>query len=539
MSTDNNSMSLRDVALRESAQVPGGTMTPTDQLEYVRLLLEGGIDAIEIGFPASSDEQFNQCSRVVEYVKKWNGIKKPILSGLARAVKTDIDTVKKVGCDCCHVYIPLSDSLLLAQFNATKYGKTEEDKRKWVIDQAVKMVSYAKSLGFKYIEFSPEDAARASEDFLCEIIRKTIAVGANIINIPDTTGLRIGSEFGDLIKRLFEKIPNINDTLISVHCHNDSDHSTHNALQAILAGARCVEGTFFGLGERSGMTKFESVIMNIETRRDIFENIKINFNPDYCVEIVYFIAHALGMEVPRHWVVTGTGNADNSAGTHQSIESRVTENSLSPYYSWDPSRFGHIGGVKIAITQSSGKDGLKGKLLDLGYRITNKEISLIHEKAKRLSGFRVGEKIDDRELVAIVQEVISEVPCPIKIERCQIIGGKGTIPSASVKIAGNNLVVSETGNGPYNAAMSAVTKAASILYPVLNNFKITLNHWSVLPIGEGSDTLADTFVRIKVEDDKGAKTFSGKSVDPDTGQATAQAFANCLSWLLYSLSEQK
>lgn len=529
---------FRDVVLRESGQVSGGAMTPVDQLEYVRLLLEGGIDAIEIGFPASSDEQFEQCVRVVEFVKNRKDAKKPALSGLARGIKTDIDAVKEVGCDCCHIYMPSSDLLLLAQFNAEKYGATEEEKRRWVIDQAVKMVSYAKSLGFEHIEFSPEDAARTSEDFLCEIIEKTITAGANIINIPDTTGLRIGSEFGDLIKQLFERIPNINNALISVHCHNDSDHSTHNALQAILAGARWVEGTFFGLGERSGMTKFESVIMNIETRRDIFENIEVNFNPKYCVEIINFIAHALGMEVPRHWVVVGEQNGVCSSGTHQAIEAR-TNNSQSPYYSWDPSKFGHTEGVRTVITQSSGKDGLKRKLADLGYKISDEKISLIYEKAKKLSESRKGKEVDDRELVAIVQEIVSEIPCPIEIEQCQIIGGKGTIPSASVKIADNNIIASATGNGPYNAAMIAVIEAASILYPVLNNFKITLDHWSVLPIGKGSDTLADTFVRIKVEGGGNTRTFSGKSVDSDTGQATAQAFANCLSWLLHSLSEQK
>jgi len=532
---------FRDVTLREGAQVQDGAMSPRDQITYVDLLIKGGIDYIEIGFPRSDPDQLAQCKRIVQHVKLLDRPKKPLLSGLARGVKSDIDVVKEAGCDVCHIFIPASDELALAQFNAGKYGDSEEEKREWIIKQAQKMVKYAKRLGFKEIEYSPEDAARTSRKYLTRIVEAVIDAGATVVNIPDTTGLRIMNEFGDLIDNLFNKVSNIDKAEISVHCHNDSDHSTSNALQAILAGVSQVEGTFYGLGERSGMTKFESIIMNVLTRRDIFENIEIGFNPALCCEIVGFLGVALGMSVPRHWVVVGSQNSICSSGTHQAIEARAAQQGKgSAYYSWYPRLYGHHG-VENVVYQSSGSEGLGDKLRQLGYSISGEHLDSVLKKAKKLSNSRVGGTIGDRELTALVQDEIAEIPFPIIIEQCQAIGGKGTIPTANVKarVNGDEVITTATGNGTFNAVMNVVKEAVIHFYPEVKDLDIKLDDWRPVPVTSGSEALADTYARILVQIDGEERKFSGRAVDIDTIQASAQAFANCFSWLIAYLQERK
>ncbi|MFA6393850.1 MAG: alpha-isopropylmalate synthase regulatory domain-containing protein [Patescibacteria group bacterium] len=527
---------LNDVCLRESAQVSGGAMSPGDQLTYVRYLLEGGIDRIEIGFPGSSKVQLENCGRIVDFVNNNAKGKRPLLGGLARAKKEDIDAIKEAGCDLCHIYIPASPDFVKAMFAADKYGDTVEGKQNWTIDQAGAMVAYAKSLGFKSIEYSPEDAARTSREFLYRMVGAVISAGADVVNIPDTTGLRVGNEFGDLIALIEENVPNRKNALISIHCHNDSDHGTHNALQAVLNGADIIEGTFFGLGERSGMTKLEAIIMNMHTRQDMFGDFKIDFKPELCVKIVSFIANALGMNVPRHWVVVGAQNSICSSGTHQAIEARAREQGMeSAYYSWHPETYGHAK-VTTVINQSSGREGLRIRLEELGYALGKEELQKIYSESVKISEAMAGKPLSDRELAAIVHETIDIIPFPIKVKRCQAIGGEGSLPTATVvvEIDGKESISASVGVGPYDAIMHSVIRAAEEFYPELKKVKISLNDWRPVAVSSGSDALADVYGRIRINNDEN-HTFSGRAVHIDTNQASAQAFANCLSWYLASL----
>lgn len=529
---------LNDVTLREAAQVDGGAMSLDDQLKYVQLIIGGGINIIEIGYPGSSEDQLEQCKRIVEFVGGLKLKSRPLLSGLAMALEKSVRAVKKAKCDMCHIYLPTSDELMLAQFDADKYGgDTPAGKREWAINQSVKMVELAISLGFKQIEYSPEDAARTDRKYLFNIVEAVIKAGAGRINIPDTTGLRMGNEFGDLITDLRESVYGAKNVVISVHCHNDSDHSTHNALQAVLAGARQIEGTFYGLGERSGMTKFEAIIMNINTRRDIFHDIKVNFDKSLCVKIVNFVSNALGMPVPRHWVVTGVQNNLCSSGSHQAIEARAKkQGKTSAYYSWIPSLYGHGEEVNIIIAQSSGKEGLKKKLETIGYQtIKPADLEKICEEVKKISVAKSGAAISERELTAVVENIIAEIPYPIIVKHCQVIGGLGTIPTATVIIEaeGKTETVAEIGNGTFDAIMKAVRSAVAKIYPALGAEIVVLDDWKPIPITRGAEALADVYARIRIKD----SVFSGRAVDLDTSQASAQAFANCLSWYLASVDK--
>lgn len=527
---------LNDVTLRESAQVAGGAMSPSDQIRYVEYLVNNGIDIVEIGFPVSSKSDFAKCQRIVRMVKAMSVKKKPILSGLARAMKKDILSVKKSGCDMVHVYIPVSNKLMLAQFDEEKYGNTVEGKQAWMVEQVVEMVSYAVSLGFEHVQFSPEDSARTGRDFLCRIVEAAISAGATSVNIPDTTGLCVLGEFGDLIKHLFDNVPNINQARIACHCHNDSDHGTANALQGIVNGVGEVHGTFYGLGERSGMTKFESVIMNVGTRRDVFADIEIQFNPHMVVEIVNFVANSLGMPMPRHWVVTGEQNSICSSGSHQSTEGRAKKKGMaSPYYSWNPTLYGHDQ-VETVLTQFSGRAGLAEKLVELGFSVSNDHLKIISNEVNRISASKKGDSLTDREIAAIVGEVIKKIPYEMKVSEVTSVGGHGVIPIAAVRVISQGKQVQKVciGNGPISALFDAIVEAAADIYPVLIGVKVTLEDWRPVPVTVGNEALGDVYVRIKVVHLKtGAESFyTSRSVNVDTNQASAQAFANSLSWVV-------
>lgn len=529
---------LNDVALRESAQVAGGAMSPDDQNRYVELLVNNGIDIIEIGFPASSAGEFVKCQRIVQLVSGMDNVNKPVLSGLARAIKADVLAVKRSGCEMVHIYIPVSDDLMLAQFDEVKYGDTQIGKQTWMIDTAVEMVHYAKSLGFEYIQFSPEDSARSGRSFLCRIVEAVIAAGATSVNIPDTTGLCILGEFGDLIKCIFENVSNIAKARIACHCHNDSDHGTANALQGIVNGVSEVHGTFYGLGERSGMTKFESLIMNVKTRRDIFTDVEIGFESQAVVELVTFVANSLGMPMPRHWVVTGEQNCICSSGSHQSIEDRAKKKGMpSPYYSWKPELYGH-GKVQTVLTQFSGRVGLAAKLKELGFSVDSKYLKRISTEVNRISKNKKGDTLEDREIAAIVSEVVREIPHKITFSKITMVGGEGTIPIAAVRATSEGGCAEDiaTGNGPITALFNAVLKAVVNLYPVLGFVKIEMVDWRPIVVTTGNDSLGDVYVRIKVtRSDKKVSHYSSHSVADDTSKATAQAFADSLSWAIADL----
>ncbi len=534
---------LRDVALREAAQVEGAQMSPRDQNRYIQYLIEGGIDQIEVGYPSSTPEQLIRCKEIVKFVNNFcvqnKQYKCPLLSGLAIAKESSIKAVKEAGLDICHIYIPASEELLQAQFGDEKYGNTPEEKCNWVMNQANIMVILAKSLGFKKVEYSSEDARRAGRKFLCATIKTVIEAGVDYINIPDTTGLSNGAEFSDLIKYVNGNVSNINQVEISVHCHNDSDHSTTNALQAILAGATQIEGTFYGLGERSGMTKFEAVIMNIETRADLYGEYKIAFKKQDCYRIVNFIANALGMPVPRHWVVVGVQNGICSSGTHQAIEKRASEaGKKSPYYSWDPSQYGHAQGVKTVINKSSGRDGVMKKIGELGIEVGSEDRDDVYDAVMRLSESNGGVEVDERELVAVVDDVVSKTPFPIKVSACQVVGGEGTIPTATVVllIDGESFSDSAISDGPYDAVMKAIERTARKKFPQLGNVKITLDDWNIGSVTEGSNASADVYSRIRVVGKEDA-VFVGRAVNRDTTQAIVQSFANCIGWYLNSIKE--
>lgn len=533
---------LNDVLLRESGQVEAGGMTLANQYHYIEMMIKGGIDIIEVGYPASLGNELQRCRDIVSFVGSMKVKKRPILSGLARSLDADILAVKDTGFEMVHVYIQASDQLISTQFYDERHGVTLKEKRNWVLRQAVEAVGYAKSLGFKHIQFSPEDAARADREFLCQLVESVIDSGATSVNIPDTTGICVMNEFGDLIRHLVATVPNIGRARLACHCHNDTDNATANALEGALAGVDEVQGTFYGLGERSGMTKFESFIMNIQTRQDVFGSINIEFDSTLSCSLVNFLGAALNITVPRHWVVVGEQNSVCSSGTHQAIEAKAKEMKLpSPYYGWLPALYGH-GPIRTRITSSSGRAGLAAELKRIGFVLTKEQLDLIFNKVKEISSERNSNSLQERELVAIVNDLLGQdIPCLMIVEKCTIISGKGNNPSAIVVISfgGKVAEANGVGNGPIDASFVAVTTAAKQLFSALEEYEFFLDGWNPIPVTKGEKSLGDVYARIRVTNKvtKKEKIHCGHAVDADTNQAFVQAFANALSWLASSLEK--
>jgi hypothetical protein len=287
------------------------------------------------------------------------------------------------------------------------------------------------------------------------------------------------------------------------------------------------------------MTKFETVLMNVTTRQDVFQDIEIRFQRSKCMEIVNFVGTALGMPVPRHWPVVGWQNGICSSGTHQAIEVKAKEQGkTSAYYAWNPVLYGHEE-VETVITKSSGKAGLYERLTGLGYRVNSRQLTEIYNRANQVSAAKSGASLKNRELVAIVQDIVIEIPNKIEVKRCQAIGGKGSMPMAGVYIQseGKKANAPSFGNGPIDAIMKAVVEAAKKIHPILNNVNIILEEWRPIPITVGTEAMGDVYVAIQVVDGKGG-LFTGRAVDVDTNQASAQAFANCLScYITYRLKK--
>lgn len=536
---------FRDVALREADQVEGGQMSPRDRSEYVKYILESGIDYIEVGVPGGSPDKFTQCQAIVDVVDKYceahQGITRPILSGLAIAREDQIKAVKKAGLDMVHIYIPSDDDLLFSQFDDSKYGLTGENKKGWVIEQAVKMVKFAKDIGIKHIQYSPEGASTSNREYLWQVCNAVVPLGIRVLNIADTLGLLIGTEANDLVREAYEKVNGLEDIELSVHLHNDTDHSTANALQSILAGADCIEGTYYGLGERGGMTKFEAVLMNLHTRPDVFEGYCWKLKREFCVRNVRFISIATNNPMPRHWVVTGLQNSLCSSGSHQAIERKAEENGkVSPYYSWEPEKYGH-GQVSIIINESSGRTAITKKLIELGIEIENDEqVNEIYNEAMQVSGAKGGKELAENELVAIAQNVLKEIPNSIKVVVDSVISGDNVRPCAVIKCQHNDQVYESVGfgNGCVNAVVAAVENALAGNFEALKDVKIVFDDWRSYAIAPSAESLGDAYIRITIEEPDGEKkVFVGRETGKCITKASAQAYANCISWYLTSLQK--
>jgi 2-isopropylmalate synthase len=495
-----------DTTLRDGEQSPGATMNMKEKIEVAKQLARLGVDVIEAGFPISSPGDFEAVKHIAQNVKG------PSIAGLARANKKDIDAaweaVKYSDKPRIHTFIATSDIHL-----EYKLRKSREE----VLKITEEMVSYAKSL-CNDVEFSAEDAGRTDPDYLCQVVEVAIRAGATTVNIPDTVGYTVPDEFGALIKYLKDKVPNINDAIISVHCHNDLGMATANTIAALQNGARQVECTVNGLGERAGNCSLEEIAMILKTRKD-----KLNLYSTVDTTEIYkasrLVSNLTGMLIQPNKAIVGANAFAHESGIHQDgfLKYRTTYEIMNPQ---------DIGLVQsqLPLGPRSGRHALKSRLEELGYELNEEDLQKAFERFKVLADKK--KTITNRDLEYIVADEIRfrSADAEYTLEQVQVSCGNQAIPTATVKLKnaeGEILQDAAIGAGPIDAIYQAVNRIIDVPNDLIE--------FSVQAITEGIDAMGEVTIRVKAED---GSIYTGNAANVDIIVASTMAYVHALNKLL-------
>jgi 2-isopropylmalate synthase len=492
-----------DTTLRDGEQAAGGTMNIREKLEIARQLGKLGVDVIEAGFPISSPGDFDAVRLVAKEVRT------PVICALARAHPDDIDraweAVKGAERPRLHVFLSASDIHLLYQLK-----KSREE----ILEMSRSMVARAK----KYtddIEFSPMDASRTEAEYLYQILEAVIGAGATTVNIPDTVGYAIPGEFGSLIEGIFKNVPNINRAVVSVHCHNDLGLAVANSLEAVKRGARQVECTINGIGERAGNASLEEIVMAIKTRKDFF-NLTTDIDTTQIYKTSRLVSELTGFLVQPNKAIVGANAFSHEAGIHQDgvIKMPIT------YEIMDPRTVG-IPASSLVLGKLSGRHAFKERLAELGYSLSEEDFNRAFNAFKQLADKK--KEITDKDIESLIAEELRTVSEVYHLDRVQVSCGDRGIPTASVRLIapdGQVLADAALGTGP----VDAVCKAIGRLVGVPN----VLTEFTVKSVTEGIDAIGEVLIRIESE----GVTYTGRGADTDIIVASAKAYVNALNRLL-------
>lgn len=494
-----------DTTLRDGEQAAGAAMTVEEKLEIARQLERLGVDVIEAGFAASSPGDFEAVRLIAREVRE------PIIASLARAHPVDVDraweAVKEAARPRIHVFLSSSDIHIMHQLR-----KNREE----VMEMAVAMVARAR----KYcddVEFSPMDATRTNPEYLYQLLEAVIDAGATTVNIPDTVGYAIPSEFAELIRNIQRNVPNIHKAVLSVHCHNDLGLAVSNSLAAVLAGARQVEGCINGIGERAGNAALEEVVMALHTRKDLF-HLTTNIDTTQIYPTSRLVSRITGFPVQPNKAITGENAFRHASGIHQDgiIKERTT------YEIMDPRSIGWPGSV-LVLGKLSGRAGLRARLEALGYRLSQEELDRVFQAFKELADKKREVTDRDLELLMAEQKRSAWEPITYRLEHIQVSCGDHEIPTATVRLLGpDGKMYSDaaTGNGP----VDAVCKAIDRIVGVPNR----LVEFSVRSVTGGLDALGEVTIRIEKE----GRVYLGRGAATDIIVASARAYMNALNRLM-------
>jgi 2-isopropylmalate synthase len=493
-----------DTTLRDGEQTPGANLNVDEKLQIARHLELLNVDVIEAGFPFSSPGDFEAVRAVAREIRG------PQIAGLSRVFQKDIDAcweaVKEATNPRIHTFVSTSDIHLKYQMK-----KSREE----VLEMAVAAVKYA-SRYTSNVEFSAMDASRSDLDYVAQVFSAVIEAGATTLNFPDTVGYGIPEEFGAKIKYLVEHIPNIHQAVISVHCHNDLGLAVANTLAAVVNGARQVEVTINGLGERAGNASMEEVVMALATRRDLY-----NFYTDIVTQYIYptsrLTTKLTGVPVQPNKAIVGANAFAHESGIHQDAVLKEA----STFEIMTPTTVG-IKKSTLPLGKLSGRHAFRNKLQEMGYHLNEEELNRTFERFKRLADRK--KTIYDEDLVSLVEtEVIyKSVPEYYKLIELVVLTGTTAKPSANVKLeVGGDLAgpYSVFGDGPIDATYKALTHLAGS--------KCRLLKFVVSSITGGTDAQGEVSVRLEED----GHIVTGQGVDPDVVTASARAFINGLNRL--------
>jgi 2-isopropylmalate synthase len=504
-----NQIIIFDTTLRDGEQSPGASLNIHEKVEIARQLEKLNVDIIEGGFPISSPEQFEAVERIAGEVNV-------VVAGLARAKEIDIETAYKAIQNAkkqrIHTFVGTSDHHILGKFSDSRYGHSLAEKRDTVIKMARDAVQYAKTF-CEDVEFSAEDAGRTDINFLCEVIEAAVDAGATTINIPDTTGYNLPQEMSDKIKTIKEKVQNIDQAILSVHCHNDLGLAVANSLAAVEAGARQVECTINGIGERAGNASLEEIVMTLKVRKD-YLNYQTNVNTKEIFNTSHMVSGLTGMVVQPNKAIVGSNAFAHESGIHQDgmLKNRNTYEIITPDEVGVPK-------TKIVLGRHSGRHGLKARLSELGYKLNEDELKKIYALFTELAD-RKKEVYDDDLRVLMGDEIYIE-ESHVHLQQMQIHLGTNSIPTAAVSIKVNEDVIHEsaTGDGPVDAIFNSIDRAL--------NTKYKIESYQVRSVTEGRQAMGEALIRIR----ESGKSFTGRGVSTDIIEASAKAYLHAINLL--------
>jgi len=502
-----------DTTLRDGEQCPGASMNLREKMEVARQLARLNVDIIEAGFPVISAGDFAAVQQIATEIKG------PIITGLARCVPGDIDAAGKAlqpAGERARIHVFLATSKIHREH---KLRKAEEE----ILRLAEEGVRRAKGWT-QDVEFSPEDASRTEPEFLARIVEAAINAGATTVNIPDTVGFAVPEQYAALIRHLKENVSNIDRAVISVHCHNDLGMAVANSLAAVQAGARQVEGTINGIGERAGNAALEEFVMALKTRSDYYGGLHTTVNTQEIVKSSRLISRMSGLMVQRSKAIVGENAFAHSSGIHQDgiLKKRET------YEIMDPKEVGW-GGTELPLTKHSGSHAMKVRLQHLGYALGEVEMNRVYERFKEIGDRK--KFVYDDDLAALVEDAISPGDTGWQLDYIHVASGSSTIPTATVRLRRGTdelLQDSAPGNGAVDAAMKTIDR--------LLNKRGHLVEYTVQAVTQGKDALGEVTIKVDFGD---GRLMTGKGASTDVIEASARAYLSAVNRVLQVRSDFK
>jgi 2-isopropylmalate synthase len=513
-----DTVAVFDTTLRDGEQSPGAALNIDEKLEIARVLEEMGVDVIEAGFPISSPGDFRAVQRISQEIRNCT------VCGLTRANRLDIDSAAEALQSAkrprIHTGLGVSDVHIQHKLRTTREG---------ALEQGVDAVKYAKKF-VEDVQYYAEDAGRADPEYLYRVLEAVINAGATVVNIPDTTGYTSPGEFGALIRGIVDNVSNIHRATVAVHCHNDLGMATANTLAGVRNGARQVEVTVNGIGERAGNTSLEEVVMAIKTRRDLF-NLETRIDARHIYPVSRLVSQLTGIPVQPNKAIVGANAFAHSSGIHQDgvLKERTTYEIMNPHDVGVPDS-------EIILSARSGRHGLRHRLAELGYALDDGQFEKVYQRFLRVADKK--KTVDTRDLEAIVaDEVQMFFEETYHLEHVQVSCGNYSIPTATVRIRGPNDEIfcdADHGTGPVDAIYRAINRVIGEPNELIE--------FSIQAVTEGIDAVGRVTIRIQADEpvkDNGVerRVFSGRSADTDIVVASAKAYMFALNRLIAARRE--
>ncbi len=506
----NNTIKIFDTTLRDGEQSPGCSMNLSEKIQMAIQLEKLGVDIIEAGFAIASPGDFTSVKEIAKTIKNVK------VASLARALKKDIDTayeaLQYAKYPRIHTFIATSDIHIEYKL------KKNKDQ---VLQTAIEMVRYAKRY-INDIEFSAEDASRSNREFLYKIIEAVIKEGATVINIPDTVGYTSPLEYADLIRGIKENVSNIHKVDISVHCHNDLGMAVSNSLAAMMAGATQIECTINGIGERAGNAALEEIVMNLNTRKDLYKS-NCNINTKEIYRASKLLSSITGVRVQPNKAIVGENAFAHESGIHQHgmLANKET------YEIMTPESIG-LNENKLVLGKHSGRHAFEDKVKSMGYNLKENNLSKAFEQFKILADKK--KDLTDRDIEALVLRGNIEVPETYKLDRFVVNSGNSITTTSSVRLIHKNGAILEEVTASYDGPIDASYKTINKLV----EGEFTLEDFNIHALTGGTDAQGEVSVKIK----KNGKVYNGHGISLDIVEASILAYVSAINSMIYDIEKE-